>query len=174
MFDVGFSELGVIGLVALIVIGPEQLPRVARTTGHLMGRLRRYVSDVKSDISREMEIADLQRMSDEVKDSARSLEASIREQVAGIESEVHQLIASPDMHLETHQLADSPIVPAADSEVSEPAAPMLGSDVASPDSAPESAIEAPIEVPVEDPVDPNQMDLFGAPVAASSQLPEKH
>jgi len=161
MFDVGFSELGVIGLVALIVIGPEQLPRVARTAGHLMGRLRRYVSDVKSDISREMEIADLQRLSDEVKDSARSLESSIREQVANIETEVQQSIASP----EAHQLVDAPVVAATDSVVSVEAAP---------DNVAEFALEVPIEVPVETPVDPNQMDLFGAPLAAPSQLPEKH
>ena len=52
MFDIGFSELVVIGLVALVVIGPERLPRVARTVGHLLGRLQRYVSDVKADIHR--------------------------------------------------------------------------------------------------------------------------
>ncbi len=108
MFDVGISELGVIGLVALIVIGPEQLPRVARTAGHLMGRLRRYVADVKTDITREMELADLQRIHDEVKDSARSLESSIREQVAGIESDVHHSIGISG----AHQLADAPVTEA--------------------------------------------------------------
>jgi len=166
MFDIGFSELGVIGLVALIVIGPEQLPRVARTAGHLMGRLRRYVSDVKSDISREMEVADLQRLSDEVKDSARSLESSIREQVAGIESEVHQSIASPDVLHESHQLAEAPVVAAADTVALD--------EIAAVEPGAESALEMPIEVPVEIPVDPNQMDLFGAPSGVPSQSPEKH
>ena len=52
MFDIGFSELVIIGAVALIVLGPERLPRVARTAGHLLGRLQRYVAQVKSDISR--------------------------------------------------------------------------------------------------------------------------
>ena len=56
MFDIGFSELMVIGLVALIVIGPERLPRVARTLGHLAGRLQRYVAAVKADINREVEL----------------------------------------------------------------------------------------------------------------------
>jgi len=56
MFDIGFSELLVIGVVALIVIGPERLPRVARTVGHLMGRMQRYVADVKADIDREVEL----------------------------------------------------------------------------------------------------------------------
>src|SRR5712691_9648797 len=56
MFDVGFSELMVIAVVALIFIGPERLPRVARTLGHLFGRLQRYVNDVKADINRESEL----------------------------------------------------------------------------------------------------------------------
>jgi len=56
MFDVGFSELMVIAVVALIAIGPERLPGVARTLGHLMGRLQRYVNEVKSDIRREIEL----------------------------------------------------------------------------------------------------------------------
>src|SRR5262249_15870907 len=56
MFDIGFSELLVIGVVALIVIGPERLPRVARTVGVLAGRLQRYVADVKADINREIEL----------------------------------------------------------------------------------------------------------------------
>ena len=59
MFDIGFSELVLIGLVALIVIGPERLPRVARTAGHLLGRLQRYVSDVKADINREIQLEEL-------------------------------------------------------------------------------------------------------------------
>lgn len=55
MFDVGFSELIVIAIVALVVIGPERLPKVARTAGLLLGRLQRYVNDVKADIKREMQ-----------------------------------------------------------------------------------------------------------------------
>ena len=63
MFDIGFTELMVIGVVALIVIGPERLPGVARTIGHLAGRLQRYVADVKADISREMEFDELRKLS---------------------------------------------------------------------------------------------------------------
>ena len=108
MFDVGFSELGVIGVVALIVIGPEQLPRVARTVGHITGRLRRYVSDVKADISREMEMADLKRMHEEVQSSVHSMENSLQQQMASIEQEANS-IASPEVH---HQLAETPVTPA--------------------------------------------------------------
>ena len=62
MFDIGFSELLLIAIVALIVIGPQQLPRVARTLGHLFGRMQRYVNDVKADITREMELHELKKI----------------------------------------------------------------------------------------------------------------
>lgn len=77
MFDIGFSELMLIAVVALVVIGPERLPRVARTAGHLLGRLQRYVSTVKSDISREMQLDELRRLQSEMQESARSVEESL-------------------------------------------------------------------------------------------------
>ncbi|HWR75714.1 MAG TPA: Sec-independent protein translocase protein TatB, partial [Thiobacillus sp.] len=61
MFDIGFTELIVIGVVALIVIGPERLPKVARTAGHLYGRMQRYVSSVKSEISQEIQLDEIRR-----------------------------------------------------------------------------------------------------------------
>jgi sec-independent protein translocase protein TatB len=78
MLDVGFSELVVIGVVALIVIGPERLPRVARTAGHLLGRFQRYVADVKADINREMELSDLKKLQTSVEDAARSIQQSVK------------------------------------------------------------------------------------------------
>jgi sec-independent protein translocase protein TatB len=86
MFDIGFSELVVIGLVALVVLGPERLPRVARTLGHLAGRLQRYVSDVKADISREMEIEDLKKLKDSMHEAATSFETSVRGELGKAES----------------------------------------------------------------------------------------
>ena len=80
MFDIGFSELMVIGIVALIVIGPERLPKVARTLGHLLGRAQRYVNDVKSDISREVQLDELRKLQSQVSDSARELESSVRKE----------------------------------------------------------------------------------------------
>ena len=88
MFDIGFSEMVVIGLVALVVLGPERLPRVARTLGHLAGRLQRYVSDVKADINREMEIEDLKKMKDSMQEAATSFETSLRSEVGKAESEL--------------------------------------------------------------------------------------
>jgi sec-independent protein translocase protein TatB len=94
MFDIGFSELLVIGVVALIVIGPERLPRVARTLGHLAGRLQRYVSDVKTDISREMELEDLRKMRDSMQQAATSFESSVKGELAKTESELNKSVES--------------------------------------------------------------------------------
>jgi sec-independent protein translocase protein TatB len=93
MFDIGFSELVVVGLVALVVLGPERLPRVARTLGHLAGRLQRYVTDVKADISREMEIEDLKKLKDSMQEAATSFETSVRSEVGKVEGEVDSTAA---------------------------------------------------------------------------------
>ena len=93
MFDIGFSELMVIGLVALIVIGPERLPRVARTVGHLAGRLQRYVADVKADISREMELDELRKMRDEMQQAASEMETSVRKEMSQTEEELNKTVA---------------------------------------------------------------------------------
>ena len=93
MFDVGFSELVVIAVVALIVIGPERLPKVARTAGILLGRLQRYVNDVKADISREMQIEELKKMQSDVTAQAYSMEQAVTEQMKSVETELNQSIA---------------------------------------------------------------------------------
>jgi sec-independent protein translocase protein TatB len=89
MFDIGFSEMLVIGLVALIVIGPERLPRVARTLGHLAGRLQRYVADVKADINREVELDELRKMKDSVQQAAAGIENSVQSELGKTESELN-------------------------------------------------------------------------------------
>jgi sec-independent protein translocase protein TatB len=89
MFDIGFSELLVIGLVALIVIGPERLPRVARTLGHLAGRLQRYVADVKADINREVELEELRKMKDSVQQAATGFESSVQSELNTVQSELN-------------------------------------------------------------------------------------
>ena len=80
MFDVSFTELLVIGVVALVVIGPERLPKVARTLGHLVGRAQRYVSDVKSDIQREVELDELRKLKDQMQDAAQSVRTNSESQ----------------------------------------------------------------------------------------------
>ena len=89
MFDIGFSELLVIGIVALVVIGPERLPRVARTAGHLFGRFQRYVAGVKADIAREMELDELRKFKSEIESAARSMESTIQGQFSVVEQELN-------------------------------------------------------------------------------------
>ncbi len=86
MFDISFTEIMVIAVVALIVVGPERLPKVARTLGHLLGRVRRYVSDVKNDIQREMEVEELNELHSSVQEAAHSIENSVREEVSELQA----------------------------------------------------------------------------------------
>lgn len=79
MFDISFTELLLIGVVALIVIGPERLPKVARTAGHLLGRAQRYVSEVKSDIQREINLDEVNKLKDQMEDAARSVRSSVED-----------------------------------------------------------------------------------------------
>jgi sec-independent protein translocase protein TatB len=94
MFDVGFSELMVVGVVALVVIGPERLPKVAKTVGHLLGRAQRYVSDVKGDIQREFELDELRKMRTEMEATARSFETSVTAGVNDFHSHVNETARS--------------------------------------------------------------------------------
>ena len=93
MFDVGFSEMMLIAVVALVVIGPERLPAVARTLGHLFGRLQRYVNDVKADISREMELDELKKYKSQFEEAAQSVESSVRAEVTGAEATLDSIAA---------------------------------------------------------------------------------
>ncbi len=94
MFDIGFTELMVIALVGLIVIGPERMPKVARTVGHLLGRLQRYVSDVKSDINREMQLDELKKLQTQVVDQAHDMERQVNEQLNSVETSLNQSIVA--------------------------------------------------------------------------------
>ncbi|MEA3156554.1 MAG: sec-independent protein translocase protein TatB [Betaproteobacteria bacterium] len=118
MFDIGFSELMVIAVVALIVIGPERLPKVARTLGHLFGRMQRYVNDVKADISREMELDELRKLQTSMQDAARSFERSVTQEVNATEAEL-QKIAQEANTMAPENLAPTP--PPASAGISPPA-----------------------------------------------------
>lgn len=91
MFDIGFSELLIIGVVALLVIGPERLPKVARTVGAWLGRLNRYVSEVKGDIDREMRLEELRKLQDEMKASAQKYQILADDTGQEIKREVEQV-----------------------------------------------------------------------------------
>jgi sec-independent protein translocase protein TatB len=94
MFDIGFTEMVVVGLVALIVLGPERLPRVAKQAGQWLGKLQRYVNDVKSDINRQMELEELRKLKTEVTEAASDLETSFRSAVSESQAEFDALASS--------------------------------------------------------------------------------
>jgi len=91
VFDISFTELMLVGVVALVVIGPEKLPKVARTVGHLLGRAQRYVNDVKGDIQREVELDELRKMKQEMESAAQSMQSSFSQ----TESELRQGLQAP-------------------------------------------------------------------------------
>lgn len=113
MFDFSFSELIVIGLVALIVIGPRRLPTVARAAGHFLGRLQRYVSDVKTDIQREMQLEDLKKIQQDVEKQARELENSMRSQAAKVEADLGKTVGEVKSSLSLEPEAVAPVVESA-------------------------------------------------------------
>jgi sec-independent protein translocase protein TatB len=78
MLDIGFSKLVIIGGIALVVIGPERLPRVARTLGTLLGRAQRYVADVKAEVSRSIDVEELQKMKTQFETAARDVEQTVQ------------------------------------------------------------------------------------------------
>lgn len=87
MIDLGISKIALIGAVALIVIGPEKLPRLARTIGTLLGKAQRYISDVKSEVSKSIELDELKKMKDTMQDAAHDVENSIHTGVTDFEKD---------------------------------------------------------------------------------------
>ena len=113
MFDIGFSEIMVIAVVALIVIGPERLPKVARTLGHLFGRMQRYVNDIKSDIGREIQLDELRNLQSSMEDAARSIEQSVAKEIHATESEFQKITETPEpdsahSHTEAPEISPAP------------------------------------------------------------------
>jgi sec-independent protein translocase protein TatB len=86
MIDLGIDKLALIGAVALIVIGPEKLPRVARTVGHLLGKAQRYVADVKAEVNRSIELEELKKMKTGFEDAARSVEDTVNSEVGAVQT----------------------------------------------------------------------------------------
>jgi sec-independent protein translocase protein TatB len=111
MFDIGFSEIFVIAVVALIVIGPERLPKVARTLGHMFGRLQRYVNEVKADINREMELDELRKLQSQVQSAARDIEQSVARTAREMEGGVRSV--ESELNRAAGASGDAPTPPAA-------------------------------------------------------------
>lgn len=87
MIDLGISKLALIGAVALVVIGPEKLPRLARTVGTLLGKAQRYVADVKAEVNRSMDLDELRKMKDSVETAARDVEQSVQTAASDFEKD---------------------------------------------------------------------------------------
>ena len=137
MFDIGFSEIVVIGVVALVVIGPERLPKTARTVGLLFGRLQRYVNDVKADISREMELDELRRLQREMQGAAHEFEQSVKTAandvasgVRNVEQELNAAAAEATATTSTEASSAPPLPPTAPAGEAAPPrqAPLPGFD----------------------------------------------
>jgi sec-independent protein translocase protein TatB len=144
MFDIGWSELVVIAVVALIAIGPKELPAVLRTVGQYMGKIRRMASEFQGQFQeamREAEMADLKKQVDEITDAAKGL--TDFDPIADVRKEIESFSADP--------LAEPPAEPSAASpEASAPPA-AASPDVAVPQPAPEGAAHADITVAAEAP-----------------------
>jgi sec-independent protein translocase protein TatB len=96
MIDFGFDKIALIGAVALIVIGPEKLPRVARTVGHFLGKAQRYVADVKAEVNRTIELEELQKMKSQFETAARDVETSVNTEFNSATSELENSWKSGD------------------------------------------------------------------------------
>jgi len=99
VIDLGIEKLMVIGAVALLVIGPEKLPRVARTVGTLLGKAQRYVADVKAEVNRSIELEELKKMKDTVETAARDVENSIRSGASDLERQLSDAAAGANVQM---------------------------------------------------------------------------
>lgn len=148
MFDIGFSEFVVIGIVALVVIGPERLPKVARTAGHLFGRMQRYVADVKADLNREMDASELRDIKNTVTEAANSMQDAMQSHVSEINTEIRKAedefgkLSNPMLHfgLAGGVHASSPAPGAG--EAIEEASPQLDLGLGGEDPAPVTTAKA--------------------------------
>ena len=114
MFDIAFSEIVIIAVVALIVIGPERLPKTAKTLGLLFGRLQRYVADVKADINRELQLEELRKLQTDVQSAARDIESTVANAAHEIEAGSRKLESELNAAPETPPLQPPADVPAPD------------------------------------------------------------
>lgn len=105
MIDLGISKLALIGAVALVVIGPEKLPRVARMAGTLLGKAQRYISDVKAEVNRSMELDELKKMKESVESAAKDVSQSIHDNAADFEKSWSETISDSSASLGDSELS---------------------------------------------------------------------
>jgi sec-independent protein translocase protein TatB len=106
MIDFGFDKIALIGAVALIVIGPEKLPRVARTVGHLLGKAQRYVADVKAEVNRSIELEELKKVKTQFEDAARNVEQTVSNEIHQTTADFNKTWADAGLGANSGQHAD--------------------------------------------------------------------
>lgn len=143
MIDIGLSKMALIGVVALVVIGPERLPKVARTMGHLFGRLQRYVAQVKTDINREMELSELSKVKSEFEGAAREFQRDIETKVSEAERDIRAV--ETDIERQLHADAGAAPAPAAAAPAEEAPAAAL------PEAAPQPQGSPQLELAIDEP-----------------------
>lgn len=155
MFDVSFTELMLIGVIALIVIGPERLPKVARTIGHLVGRAQRYVSDVKTDIQREMDLDELSNLKGQMEEAAKSVKSSMEDATSSLKAPLDEAQkALKEASSSVENLVDS-----------------AKADVQATDSKPEAFVSQPLAEPPTQPV-PETAEPVAHAAAPAPHTPE--
>ena len=155
MFDFGISELAVVAVVALVVIGPERLPKVARTIGTLLGRAQRYVNDVKAEVNREMELDELRKLQTQMQDAARGFQEQVSTAGAEVQSAVHSMEKQLNEGIVPAATPDA-VVPQVVPPAGDPGSAVPGTPVATLQSSPASPAS---------PVAPASPAASGAPVS---------
>jgi sec-independent protein translocase protein TatB len=111
MIDLGFDKLALIGAVALIVIGPEKLPRVARTVGALLGKAQRYVADVKAEVNRSIELEELQKMKKQFETAATDIQSTVQREVGEMNQTIQTTWNDATNGLNPEQMPMTPLAP---------------------------------------------------------------
>ena len=172
MFDIGFSEIVLIGVVALVVIGPERLPKVARTAGLLFGRLQRYVSGVKEEINRELQLEEVRRASENLRASMEAGVQATAESLRQTGQDMHQQMTPPVAAAPVETASATPSGALADQVPVQPS-PAVTSRPAVSDMAMQQAI-AGVVMPPPEPVHSPQASLDLHPAASAGQPESRH
>lgn len=171
MFDVSFTELMVIGVIALIVIGPERLPKVARTVGHLLGRAQRYVNDVKGDIQREIELDELRKFKSEMDDAAHSVKTSLRDTENSIRSSAQD---ARDGISDLKKAVEAPAAATSDSSATSSGAPAPTGEATTDSAASPADTASPGATVASSSTAPVSTDATAAPAAAPGTTPQSN
>ena len=140
MFDVGFSEMLVIAVVALVVIGPEKLPGVAKTVGAWFGRLQRYVNDVKADINREIELEELRKFKTQFEEAAQSLDSGFRSEISQAEASMQSIGQDVSNSVDPLAAALDPATLAADAGLTAPMNAPMTAPMTAPGTEPATEV----------------------------------